>query len=127
MSLRRLRRWFFGSDLLFWRKLRSLRALNRALRRNNQELLADRQAWIAEREAAGRDLYWYQRWRELHERPTYLAQGAELERARTELNRLRSEVATLRLNLARLTETPPEEGVSRGPESRRDWEFFRRS
>lgn len=127
MSLRSLRRWFLASDLLFWRKLRALRALNLALRRNNQELLAARQAWVAEREAAGRDLYWYQRWRELHERPTYLAQGAELERARTELIRLRSEVAALRLNLERLAETTPGEGPSRGAESRRDWEFFRRS
>jgi hypothetical protein len=127
MSLRSLWRWFLGSDLLFWRKLRSLRAMNQALRRNNQELLAARQAWIAEREAAGRDLYWYQRWRELHERPSYLAQGAELERARTELIRLRSEVASLRLNLGQIAETSREEGGSRRPEWRRDWEFFRRS
>lgn len=127
MSLRGLWRWFLGSDLLFWRKLRSLRAMNQALRRNNQELLDSRQAWMAEREAAGRDLYWYQRWRELRERPTYLAQGAELERARTELIRLRTEVAALRLNLGRLAATTREEGGARGAEWRRDWELFRRS
>jgi len=102
MSLRESWRCFLGSDFFFWRKLRVLRAMNRALRRSNHELRQAQQALIKEREAGGQGDYWYQRWRELQARPAYVVSDAELERARTELVRLKAELSVLHQQLARL-------------------------
>lgn len=125
MSLRHFWLSLLHSDLFFWRNLRRLRSMNRALRRSNQELLLARQEWFKEREVSGKESYWYARWRELHERPAYVMRDAELERARTELVRLRAELDALRRNLPHL----PNEEETAPPrwDFKRSWEVFRRS
>jgi len=100
MTLGDLWRTFLRSDVLFWRRLRRLRALNRALVRTNRELLASQQAWVREREQQFAEDYWYRRWRALQDRPAYVVQNVDLAKARTEIVRLRAQLAALRAQQA---------------------------
>jgi hypothetical protein len=103
MTLMETWRVFLRSDVFFWRQLRRLRSLNRALLRSNRELLVSRREWEKERDLRYAGDFWYQRWRQLSDRPAYVVQSSELARARTEIVRLRAEVATLRRAVAAAT------------------------
>ena len=131
MILADLWRSFLRSDVLFWRRLRRLRALNRALVRTNRELLAAQGEWAKEREARFGGDYWFQRWRLLNERPAYVVHSVELARARTEIVRLQCEVASLRRELSERTPLAGEsagraELAGRAPLGR-EWVGFRPS
>lgn len=96
MRLHELWRAFRRSDWFFWRRLRELRALNRALGRSNRDLLAAQQAWSRERDQQFAGDYWYHRWRALQDRPAYVVQNVELAKAQTEIVRLRAKLVALR-------------------------------
>lgn len=134
MSLHGLWRSFQRSDWFFWRRLRELRALNRALGRSNRELLANQQAWVREREQQFAEDYWYRRWRALQDRPAYVVQNIELAKARTEIVRLRAQLAVPRVHQAAMPTPLVEDGAGVGgpPSSGEksgylDWVALRRS
>ena len=112
--LRRLWRRCLQSDLWAWWRLREVRLLCRALRRDNESLRRRVAQLEGERAAMGQADYWYQRWDELRQRPAYFAQDAALARAYAEREQAQSELRSLRQIAAG---RPAQSREDRGPES----------